>query len=180
MAEARRWSGWALAAVAAVVILVGLLPGNAAPDTDAMASAARPRRKGLEGRIIGERYEVTRTVAAGANTLIAAAVDTELDAAGRSLGTLPAPPGQAVPSGPAAPAPAGPAVAPVDLTGVSVRDFDPAGDGQERPGSVANAHDGDPSTAWETERYDSAAFDRLGTPTEASRVLTAHSDVRCS
>ena len=25
-----------------------------------------------------------------------------------------------------------------------------------------------------------AAFDRLGTPTEASRVLTAHSDVRCS
>lgn len=28
--------------------------------------------------------------------------------------------------------------------------------------------------------YDSAAFDRLGTPAEAARVLTAHSDVRCS
>ena len=56
-------------------------PDQAAPDTDAMASAARPKRKGLEGRIIGERYEVTRTVAAGANTLIAAAVDTELDRA---------------------------------------------------------------------------------------------------
>ena len=56
-------------------------PDQAAPDTDATASAARPKRKGLEGRIIGERYEVTRTVAAGANTLIAAAVDTELDRA---------------------------------------------------------------------------------------------------
>ena len=101
--------------------------------------------------------------------------------AGRSLGTLPAPPGQAAPSGPAASAPAGPAAAaPVDLTGVSVRDFDPGGDGQERPGSVANAHDGDPSTAWETERYDSAAFGGLkqgvgllvdlGAPTDVTRV----------
>ncbi|MCY7365045.1 MAG: MEDS domain-containing protein [Frankiaceae bacterium] len=28
--------------------------------------------------------------------------------------------------------------------------------------------------------YDSAAFDREGTPAQAARVLTAHSDVRCS
>lgn len=28
--------------------------------------------------------------------------------------------------------------------------------------------------------YDSAAFDRQGTPAQAARVLTAHSDVRCS
>jgi cytochrome c-type biogenesis protein CcmH len=31
VAELRRWGGWALAAVAAVVIVVGLLPGTAAP-----------------------------------------------------------------------------------------------------------------------------------------------------
>ncbi|CAN5483765.1 hypothetical protein BH24ACT5_BH24ACT5_02210 [soil metagenome] len=37
------------------------------------------RRRGLEGRVIGGRYEVTRTVAAGANTLIADATDRELD-----------------------------------------------------------------------------------------------------
>lgn len=100
--------------------------------------------------------------------------------AGRNLGTLRAPAGQAVPSGPGASAPTGPAAAPLDLTGVSVRDFDPDGDGQEQPGSVANAHDGDPSTAWETERYASAAFGGLkqgvgllvdlGAPTDVARV----------
>lgn len=37
------------------------------------------RRRGLEGRVIGGRYEVIRTVAAGANTLIADATDQELD-----------------------------------------------------------------------------------------------------
>ena len=36
------------------------------------------RRKGLDGRTIGGRYEVVRTVAAGANTLIADAYDSEL------------------------------------------------------------------------------------------------------
>ncbi len=38
-----------------------------------------PRRRGLDGRTIGGRYRVLRTVAAGANTLIADAHDTELD-----------------------------------------------------------------------------------------------------
>jgi hypothetical protein len=48
---------------------------------------------------------------------------------------------------------------------------------------VANAHDGDPSTAWETERYDSAAFGGLkegvgllvdlGAPTAVGRVEVA-------
>jgi eukaryotic-like serine/threonine-protein kinase len=37
------------------------------------------RRRGLDGRTIGGRYRVLRTVAAGANTLIADAHDTELD-----------------------------------------------------------------------------------------------------
>ena len=38
-----------------------------------------PRRRGLDGRTIGGRYQVLRTVAAGANTLIADARDVELD-----------------------------------------------------------------------------------------------------
>lgn len=36
------------------------------------------KRKGLDGRMIGGRYRVTRTVSAGANTLIADAHDTQL------------------------------------------------------------------------------------------------------
>ncbi len=40
MAEARRWTGWAVAAVAAVVIVVGLLPGNAPPASDAERARA--------------------------------------------------------------------------------------------------------------------------------------------
>jgi len=40
MAELRRWAGWAIAAVAAVVIVVGLLPGNAEPRTDAERARA--------------------------------------------------------------------------------------------------------------------------------------------
>jgi len=46
-------------------------PGNGGPR----------KRRGLDGRVIGGRYRVTRTVAAGANTLIADAVDLELDRA---------------------------------------------------------------------------------------------------
>ena len=76
--------------------------------------------------------------------------------AGRTVGAVPTPPGQLAAS-PAPSSPVGPA-APLDLTGVAVRDFDPLGDGAERPGSVANAHDGDPTTAWSTERYDSPEF----------------------
>ncbi len=103
-------------------------------------------------------------------------------AAGRSVGTLdpPTDPAARVTAAPSAAASAGPAPVPVDVLGVGVRDFDPDGDGQERPGSVANAHDGDPSTAWETERYDSADFGGLkdgvgllvdlGAPTGVRRV----------
>lgn len=42
---------------------------------------ATGKRKGLDGRVIAGRYRVTRTVAAGANTLIADAEDIELDRA---------------------------------------------------------------------------------------------------
>ena len=51
---------------------------NDRPSDDSHPSEGR-RRKGLDGRTIGGRYQVTRTVAAGANTLIADALDTELD-----------------------------------------------------------------------------------------------------
>ena len=48
-------------------------------DRPADQTSPAPRRRGLDGRTIGGRYRVLRTVAAGANTLIADAHDTELD-----------------------------------------------------------------------------------------------------
>jgi hypothetical protein len=101
-------------------------------------------------------------------------------AAGRSLGTLAAPDGPAARPGTAVPAtaPDPGASSPVDLSGVRVRDFDPAGDGRERPGEVANAHDGDPSTAWETERYDSVDFGGLKPGVGLLVDLGARTDVR--
>ena len=76
-------------------------------------------------------------------------------------------------------APVDPAAQRIDLT--TVVDFDPPpGDGAERPGTVPGAVDDDPATAWETERYDSAALGGLkagvgllvdlGAPTQVDRV----------
>lgn len=82
--------------------------------------------------------------------------------AGRDIGTVVTPPDQV--AGLATPSPsagAAPAAAPLDLSGVAVRDFDPQGDGAERPGSVANALDGDVTTTWDTERYETEAFGGL-------------------
>jgi hypothetical protein len=46
--------------------------------------------------------------------------------------------------------------------GTSVTAFDPApGDGSENNAAVANVVDGDPGTAWETERYESERFGGL-------------------
>jgi hypothetical protein len=66
---------------------------------------------------------------------------------------------------------------------VSVRDFDPDGDGRERPGRSPTPTTATPSTAWETERYDSADFGGLkdgvgllvdlGAPTAVRRVELA-------
>ena len=52
--------------------------------------------------------------------------------------------------------------APIDLAKapVVVRDFDPV-DGAEQSGTVPNAFDGDPSTAWTTEGYKSSRFGGL-------------------
>ena len=83
--------------------------------------------------------------------------------AGRTLGAVPAPAGEftASASASASAAPSVPAAAPLDLTPAAVRDFDPLGDGEERPGSVPNASDGDVSTVWTTERYSSREFGGL-------------------
>ena len=82
----------------------------------------------------------------------------------------------------ASPAPGAPAAdVPVDLAAARVTDFDPPpGDGTENLGAVPNAVDGDPTTVWTTERYDTADFGGLkdgvgllvdlGAPTPVSRV----------
>lgn len=54
-----------------------------------------------------------------------------------------------------------PAPEPVALTISAVRDYDPEGDDAEMPGLRGLAIDGDPSTAWTTERYDSEDFGNL-------------------
>lgn len=87
----------------------------------------------------------------------------------------------------ASPAPgasAAPPGAAIELAGATVTDFDPPpGDGRERPGALTNAYDDDPSTVWETERYDSATFGGikpgvgllvdLGEPTAVAKVELA-------
>jgi putative peptidoglycan lipid II flippase len=60
------------------------------------------------------------------------------------------------PTGPASPG-ARPAAA-LDLSKVTIRDFDPAGDRQENPDQIRNAVDGFPNTAWSTSRYRTARF----------------------
>jgi hypothetical protein len=44
---------------------------------------------------------------------------------------------------------------------VAANAYDPNGDGQEHDEEVPNATDGNPSTFWETERYDSVDFGNL-------------------
>jgi hypothetical protein len=85
---------------------------------------------------------------------------------GKKVGELPRKPGAldalAEPSPSAAAH--GPPTSRIDLTKapVAVRDYDPYGrDGAEQPGSVPNAVDGDPTTAWSTDGYGSATFGGL-------------------
>lgn len=80
----------------------------------------------------------------------------------------------------AAPPPPGQPVV-LDLTQAVVRDYDPFGSPSEENGDqVVNAYDREPSTAWATDRYRSAAFGGLkpgvgllvdlGTPAALARV----------
>ncbi|MFD4256969.1 protein kinase family protein [Streptomyces sp. NPDC058534] len=48
---------------------------------------------------------------------------------------------------------------PVAISGA--RDFDPLGDGSEKPSDVGNVYDGAPDTYWQTDYYRSADFGRL-------------------
>lgn len=52
--------------------------------------------------------------------------------------------------------PGGQAAAPPLLDIAAASDHDPLGDGREHPDEVADAHDGDPDSAWTSEGYDSA------------------------
>lgn len=49
----------------------------------------------------------------------------------------------------------------VPVAPAGIESFDPDGDGAENPGQVAGAVDGDPSTAWTTDRYNSRRFGNL-------------------
>ncbi len=104
-------------------------------------------------------------------------------AVGRSIGEIPP-----IDDGTAVVASAAPGAPPldvaaerIDLSTARVVDFDPPpGGGSERTGTVPNSFDDDPSTAWETERYATAALGGLkggvgllvdlGAPTALARV----------
>ncbi len=99
---------------------------------------------------------------------VVAAIGTGGWLLGLAVGELPRRDGavdNVVSTGSSAPAPGAvvvPAPAPVDLSRLPVRDFDPPpGDGQESSDKVRNAVDGDPSTAWATSRYTTARFGGL-------------------
>jgi eukaryotic-like serine/threonine-protein kinase len=51
------------------------------------------------------------------------------------------------------------AAAPIRIADAS--DFDPLGDGRERPGDLPNLFDGDPDTTWNSEGYDSVELGNL-------------------
>jgi hypothetical protein len=59
------------------------------------------------------------------------------------------------------------------ITGVTARDFDPQGSGDENPGEAPLAVDHDPSTAWTTLRYDQQ-FGAGGLKTGVGLVLDLH------
>jgi hypothetical protein len=85
---------------------------------------------------------------------------------GRKVGALPPKNGALDALAQPTPSPdtAGGPTARIDLSAkpVVVRDYDPQGrDGAEQPGTVPNAFDGDPTTAWLTDGYGSAAFGGL-------------------
>jgi len=126
---------------------------------------------------------VQRRLPVLASALLLLVIGVASYAVGREIGEVqPSDDGTTVVASDAPGAPAvDPAAQRIDLSTAQVVDFDPPpGGGAERRDTVPNAVDDDPSTAWETERYDTAALGGLktgvgllvdlGAPTEVDRV----------
>ena len=142
-------------------------PGDLAGALARLGRGPRPgsaRSRSSEPRAPGMlRKNVPRVAAAALLVAVGVAGYTT----GQKVGAVPAPDdglqGQTLD----APASAGDegtsASGPIDLEedGVTVRAYDPLGDGAEQGGSVPNAYDRDPSTSWTTDTYRSAAFGGL-------------------
>jgi hypothetical protein len=135
---------------------------EAGPDLRAHAASAAPAPRRGPSRVWRLWRLTPKVIALVVIVVIGVAGYT----VGKKVGELPRKNGaldalaQPTPSAAAA----GPALARIDLTKppVVVRDYDPFGrDGTEQPGSVPNAFDGDPTTAWVTDGYGSPTFGGL-------------------
>jgi hypothetical protein len=110
-----------------------------------------------EARSPGHRRRIPRSLKVAIPLALAAAVGGAIWAAAHQLGAISFPDHE---PGPSATVPAsGVGVIPLQR----VFDFDPGGDGKENPQQVPLAHDGNPSTAWQTETYTTANFGNLKT-----------------
>lgn len=81
------------------------------------------------------------------------------------------------PSVVAPPPPPPPSDAPVLVSPAGVQALDPQGDGEENDQDAPRAIDGDPASAWETQRYNSQDFGRLKTGLGLAFDLGAPADV---
>lgn len=130
----------ALLVLGALALGVGLILGT---------GAGRDFYDGLVDRLSGDDDEpgaVDEPVTAGPT-----APDTEDEAPLDDAGDLPAP----------TPEPLLPASQPSGPPVVGIEDFDPLGDGEERPDLIDLAADGDGSTAWISEGYINRRFGNL-------------------
>jgi hypothetical protein len=130
---------------------------------DTAVHAPQPRRRHLPRP--GPRARLALLVGGTAAALVV--VGSVAYSTGRELGTVVDDPTalEALVESTPSPVPGeGEAGSRLDLTapGTAVIPFDPPpGDGPENTGAVPNAVDGDPATAWETERYDTSRFGGL-------------------
>lgn len=147
-------------AVDTAAALVTALQRAADADTAVHPPPPRPRRTPRLPEPVRRRLPLVGVAA----LLVVVGVVSYLS--GLTLGTVQRPPTELetlVESTPSA-VPGGEGGQRLDLVaaGVRVTAFDPPpGDGRENDGAVPNAVDGDATTAWGTERYDSAAFGGL-------------------
>jgi hypothetical protein len=134
--------------VAVVSVLIGVLFGS------------ESGRRVIDQVIPGGEQEADRTTASGA-------VEPEvLDASVPATSAIP--PSSAVERAPGS-APG------IIVRPVTVRDFDPMGDGSEKPDQVALVIDDDPTTSWRSELYDTAGLG--GLKDGVGLVVTIPSDV---